>query len=106
MLAQQEKAAMVHPPGVIALAWYQREDYPRILQIMKDASTMPQTYDRWLEKETARERLAVHSDKTVVKALINPETFPDWCRINGVKADAKGRMRFANWTAAHQVKTV
>ena len=97
---------MVHPPGVIALAWYQREDYPRILQIMKDASTLPQTYDRWLEKETARERLAMHSDKTVVKALINPETFPDWCRINGVKADAKGRMRFANWTAAHQVKTV
>ena len=65
---------------------------------------MPQSFERWLEKESARERAALDGDKVVVKAVINPETFADWCRINGVQTDAKGRTRFANWTALHEAK--
>jgi hypothetical protein len=30
------------------LAWYRREDYPRLLTIFEDADKLPPTYDEWL----------------------------------------------------------
>lgn len=81
--------------SAVGVPWYTRQNYKRILEVMSDAHVLPTTFDAWqhaAEKvlERARRRGA-----TPVKALIDPETFPDWCRQRGLDADANARSQFA-----------
>lgn len=34
----------------LGMAWYRRQDYGRILEIMEDAHLLPPTFDKWLGK--------------------------------------------------------
>jgi uncharacterized membrane protein len=77
------------------LVWYDREDYPRILEVMKDAHVLPDTYDQWRKKAENVERGAQHSGALVVRAVIKPEQFLAWCTIRGLNVDAKARNAFA-----------
>jgi hypothetical protein len=37
----------------------------------------------------------------LVKAYIDPDTFPEWCRSHGMEMDAKARVNFAQDYAAN-----
>jgi hypothetical protein len=83
----------------IGIAWYRREDYPRILQIMEDAHLLPRTFEKWLyAAEKGREKL-LRSGALVVKAEIEPDAFVACCQSSGHKVDAQGRMAFSNLVA-------
>jgi hypothetical protein len=40
----------------------------------------------------------------VVKAYIDPDTFPKWCQAHGLEMNAKARTRFGNDCAAEHFK--
>ncbi|MFN3686119.1 hypothetical protein [Salinarimonas sp.] len=84
----------------VGIAWYERDDYPRILEIMTDADTLPRTYDAWKKSAEGAERAVKGSGAHVVRAIIEPDKFRAWCLSNGLDVDAKARMRFASETAA------
>jgi hypothetical protein len=92
------------PTRAMGLAWYAREDYPRILEIMADAQTLPATYEKWLKLAEEIERGMMSQDHVVVRAVIDPDEFPAWCAARGLNVDADGRKRFASWVAFRQVK--
>lgn len=86
---------MVGKIAAAGIIWFNREDYPRILEIMKDAHVLPPTYELWREKAENDERRAQAAGLRVVRAVIDPQKFIAWCATNGLDIDAKARTAFA-----------
>jgi uncharacterized membrane protein len=86
------------------ISWYRREDYPRILEIMEDAHVLPDTFDDWRKKAGGQESEWKSRGVVIVRAIIDPDTFPAWCRKEGLNVDAKARTAFASEFAMLQVK--
>jgi len=81
----------------LGIGWYNREDYPRILQIMEDAHVLPPTYDVWRKKaEGLESQVKASGAAVVVRAIIKPEEFVAWCASRGMKVDAKARTAFGS----------
>lgn len=79
----------------VALAWYSETDYDDILAIMADREDLPNTYQEWLDKSLAVEKKLFEEGYPVTRILIQPKHFPSWCRIRGLKPNAKARAEFA-----------
>lgn len=84
---------------IAGMVWYRSEDYEHILKIMEDAAKLPRTYKSWLLQAEANEKMANYRGFITVRAFINPEIFPDWCRRHGHNIDADARNQFANTVA-------
>ncbi|MDB5579640.1 MAG: hypothetical protein JWR80_4816 [Bradyrhizobium sp.] len=86
------------------ISWFDREDYPRVREIMVDAHVLPLTYDAWREKAESQERRAKASGLTVVRAIIKPDDFVAWCASQRLDIDAKARTAFAAEFAMARMK--
>ena len=84
------------PMSGIGLPWYRREDYAEITQVMEGSAKYPPRFDAWLI--AAEKVLARYEKKGIVvhKVLIDPKTFPAWCRARGLRINSTARMVFAN----------
>jgi formylglycine-generating enzyme required for sulfatase activity len=80
--------------SVVGIAWYERADYPRILEIMTDRDKLPPTFNKWEKLAEDTERTAKGRGITVVRAKIKPDEFVDWCAKNGLNVGAEGRTRY------------
>ena len=89
----------VIPTRFIGMAWYRRETYARVIAVSKDAQIFSRSYDDWLAAAEQREREAIAHGFTVVRADIDPDSFPAWCAVNGVQVDSDGRKLFASFVA-------
>jgi len=78
-----------------ALAWYRREDYPRVLEMMADRSEMHDTYDEWLRDSEGVEQHLVSEGQAVTRVIIDPGKFRSWCEQHSLKPVGKARSRFA-----------
>ncbi|MDN5939067.1 MAG: hypothetical protein L0H83_10450 [Salinisphaera sp.] len=88
------------PVAAVGIAWYRREHYSRLKRLFTDGHKLPSRYDKWLKlaQRTVTELEA--SGKIVVKAFIDPDEFPQWCRARSLNVDAEARTRYANSVAA------
>lgn len=85
--------------SIIGMVWYQAEDYDAIRNVMADGDKLPATFHEWrMAAETGEKKLR-RDGHTVVRALVQPEAFADWCRSRGLNVDAQARMDFANLIA-------
>lgn len=92
------------PMQIVGMVWYRAEDYDAIRRIMADGHKLPATFDEWRPKAEAGEQRLRVEGKTVFRAFVDPETFPDWCRTRGLDIDAKARNLFAG-QIAYQLAT-
>lgn len=92
------------PMAIVGMSWYRKEDYKAIQRIMVDPHTLFDTYEEWLASAEKGEKSMRLQGCIVVRAYIDPLTFPDWCASNGHKVDAKARMAFANTVAAQEAR--
>lgn len=84
------------------MAWYLESDYEALRAMFIDGHKLPATFLQWQDQaEQARKRY-LRQGHIVVKAHIDPATFPAWCAANGCDVDATGRIKFAN-AEAHRV---
>lgn len=89
---------------VVGISWFEATDYAAALTIMTD-DVLPPTHDLWLQRARKAEREAQEMGYRTFRAVIDPKTFPAWCRQNGfADIDAKARMAFANDYATRQVQ--
>jgi hypothetical protein len=87
---------------IAGMAWYRPEDYAAILSIMEDPHTFFNTYEEWLSSAEKGEKSMRLQGRIVVRAYIDPATFPAWCRGNGHNVDAKARAAYAKFIAGQQ----
>jgi hypothetical protein len=86
--------------SVFGMAWYRRETFGRLRKMFKDGHKLHRTYDEWLAAaEEGCKRLEAQGAR-VIRADIDPDQFPKWCRSKGLKLDAAARTEYAN-TVAH-----
>lgn len=79
--------------------WFDRESYPRILEVMEDHDLMPATYDRWLQQAQRVLEKARREGKKPIRAHIDPDQFMAWCADQDWPADGMARLTFANLVA-------
>ncbi len=88
---------------VAGMIWYHPEDYDAILGIMSDSNQLPRRFDVWLAKAEAGEKKLASDGYIIVRAFIDPKTFPDWCKSRNLNVDAEARMLYANTAAKNSV---
>ena len=91
-------------PKAMGLVWYRKEDYARLKSIFEDGDKLAVTYEDWLAPAEKFTRLVEAQGIRVIKAEVDPNTFPEWCAANGVDVDANGRSAFANYIAMQAAK--
>ena len=80
----------------MGMVWYRQEDYQRCKAMFTDGSKLADTFDEWLTAaQTGYDKFDRQGMK-VVKAYIDPDTFPEWCRTHHQEMNAQGRGAFAN----------
>ena len=94
---QQETLMKVTVTGI---AWYRREDYARLKAMFQDGENLPDTFGGWLETAQRVYDTLTAEGIRVVKANIDPETFPGWCRARGHAMNTPARMAYAQEFAA------
>jgi len=97
-----ERRLVMNRIGGVGIAWYRKEDYERVRAISDDVHTFPDTFEDWEKRAEERREEMLKLGHVVIKAYIDPDTFPTWCRANRYKVDSKGRMVFAS-AEAHRV---
>lgn len=87
---------------VTGIAWYSRKNWPALKTILADASTLPDTFDEWRRSAAALESRMRHEGFIVERVDIDPETFPQWCKSQGLISDDRARSRFASEIATER----
>ena len=75
-------------------AWYRREDYQRIREIMLDGPTFPAEFEVW--EKTAQKQLVDAKAQGVdtVSIILDPDEFLTFCREKGFLPNAETRAEF------------
>lgn len=87
---------MTLPVQATGIAWYLEADYDEIRRICTDGDQLPRSFLQWQDKAEQVRKREIREGKIVVKAHIDPKTFPGWCNANGCNVDADGRMKLAS----------
>lgn len=80
----------------LGMVWYRESDYEELLTLFTDAEKLPRSFLQWQDMAEQGRKRYVRQGVFVVKAYIDPRTFPAWCEANGCGLDANGRMKFGN----------
>lgn len=89
---------------IIGMVWYKEQDYLPLRDIFTDRDKLPTTYSKWLEKANNGFNHFTSKGNIVIKAHIDPKTFPKWCSDRGHSINATGRNEFANFIALEYAK--
>lgn len=90
---------------IVGMVWYRREEYDSAIAVMADRAKLSTSYHVWLNNAETGEKRLRREGKTVVRAYIDPKTFPDWCRTRGLNIDSHARNRFAAEVARKYVES-
>lgn len=90
-------------PVIAGMVWYHREDYDACLRIMTDSDKLPRSFSVWLSKAEYGEQKLKLDGYAVVRAYIDPKTFPDWCRSRGLDINSNARTEYANFIAKESI---
>ncbi len=79
-----------------AIAWFRRDNFEAVRQMMNDRDQIPATFDAWEKKAQHRLAQEVPIGVIVEKVIIEPGEFAAFLdKDGGGKVDAKARSRFA-----------
>jgi hypothetical protein len=79
----------------VGIAWIRKEDYTTCRAIFEDGNKFFPTWDEWEQSAKKSEEEFKTQGYIVERAYIDPDTFADWCRKEGVGTGSNGRRRFA-----------
>jgi hypothetical protein len=82
------------PPPAVGAYWINEGDYPALLRIFVDGSTLPRTWKEWLKIAEEMESGLKAYGHVVMRVRIDPITFADWCAENSTSPGREGRKRF------------
>jgi len=79
--------------------WFDRDSYPRILEVMLDHDLLPTTYDLWLGHAQVVLEKARREGQKPIRAHIDPDRFLAWCENNDWPPDGMARLAYAGYVA-------
>jgi len=80
---------------VVGIAWYKREEYDTLRRLFTDGDSLPDTYDKWLEKVGVVLKELRREGRVSRKVYIDPVAFPAWCASKGFQVNGSARAQFS-----------
>ncbi|MGZ5861471.1 MAG: hypothetical protein ACXWI5_11665 [Croceibacterium sp.] len=77
----------------IGIAWMREEDYPALVRIFEDGH-MFDSWEQWNERAEATEKKFQGDGVIVLRAYLDPATFPAWCAARDIAPGREARTRF------------
>jgi hypothetical protein len=84
------------------IAWIGEEDYAACLAIFEDGDKFEGGWKEWIKRAEKLEAEMKAQGYIVERVYIDPDTFPDWCRRNGVGTGREGRLKFGAESVAEK----
>ena len=84
--------------AVIPLPWYEQQTYEQIRALMVDGEHFA-AFAAWEVDALRTEAFFAAKGEKTQRIYVEPEAFTRWCKANGRKADATGRVAYATWVA-------
>ena len=84
------------PPLRIGLAWFDREQWQRLTEVVPDRSELDDTYDQWERNAKKAMKGLKRSGQSVERVLVRIDELLAWCAVKGVVPDGKARSQFAS----------
>jgi hypothetical protein len=75
------------------VAWYDPEQYLRLLELADDREQLHDTYEEWLE---GFERLLARMGPAAQKVAVDVDELAAWCRHEGLPLDGAARARYVS----------
>ncbi len=91
--------------SIAGIPWYEREDYPALLELFTDSDSAFEIYDEWLKAAKILKKQSESQGMPVVKVRIRPDEFKKWCEEQGMAPDIKARNRFASLAAGRHYRS-
>lgn len=95
---------MNQPVRAVGMPWFRPDTFGTMRAMFEDGHKLHRTYDEWLRAAEVGRKAQEVKGMRVVRAYLDQNEFPAWCKAQGLKLDANGRMQFASWVA-YQVLT-
>lgn len=91
--------------SVIGMAWYRNaQDYDQLKAMFTDREVLADTFEQWHKSAQIGWDKLIAAGHVVIKADIDPVTFPEWCRAHGMEMNAKARIAYGNECAANNYR--
>ena len=76
-------------------AWFRREDYQRIRQIMDDSDKFPPEFDAWETRAKGQMEEAKRHGLVITPVILDPDEFLAFCRTENMAPSGEARAKFA-----------
>jgi hypothetical protein len=76
-------------------AWFRREDYDRIREIMEDGERLPPSFDQWEQLAKSQVENAKRGGIIIKPVMLDPDKFIAFCRAKKMRHDGPARAKFA-----------
>ena len=76
-------------------AWFRREDYERIREIMEDSDRLPPSFDEWELLAKSRVAKAKRDGITLKPVMLDPDTFVAFCKARKMRPNGQAGAKFA-----------
>lgn len=90
---------------MMGLPWFREEDWEMLLDVLEDADQLPSAYDEWLQDAEAEVKRLERAETLVVKAVVDPAPFAQWCRARDRAVDCRSARAYASEFAFKNAKT-
>lgn len=80
-------------PG-IKIAFYRKEDWKKLLEIIDDADSMHDSWNEWNKAFHKAKKEFISQGFEVLKIEVNLDELKKYCLIRGIRNDGKARSQF------------
>jgi len=80
--------------GFVNLAYYERKDWNRFLQMIDDRDSMHDTWLEWHETFEKLEKDLEGQGFKIKRVIVDIDELNYYCKIRGIKNDGKARSKF------------
>lgn len=88
----------------VGIPWCRKENYDALRRVLVDGSHLPVSWEEFMERASKAQQSYEADGHVVVRAEIDPRTFPGWCEFHGHRIDSNSCYRFAAEVALGNVK--
>ncbi|WP_431113018.1 hypothetical protein [Variovorax paradoxus] len=85
---------------IAGFPWFTRESFPVLRAMFEDGHVLHRTYDEWFAAAERNCKAFEAKGVRVIRVDLDPDQFSKWCKAQGLKLNAEGRMGYANFVAA------
>lgn len=79
---------------IMGIAWYQPDQWERLLDISEDASDLEDTYEEWQSFATKKIKKLKQQGFSVQKVTIDTEELLAWCNAYRIPVNSHSRSEF------------